>query len=446
MSEQFNNRQLLAGFPRRDFLKVGACGFAGLSLASYLRYAAAHPGHKHAKAQSAIVVFLGGGPTQLDTFDMKPDAPAEYRGEFKPIDTNVPGLRVCEHLPLLARQADKFAVLRASHTQAAHELATNYLSTGNRPVPSVVYPGYGAVVSKELTGDAELPHFVAIPQTAQSSGYLGVRYAPLATQATPKAGVPFDVRGIALADGLTVEQFEKNEALRRSLDTGLDGAAEYSKAVDGLDRFAQQAHDIIASPKARKAFDVSREPTEVADRFGTSKFPMSCLLAARLIEAGVRFTTVSFGGWDTHNGNFSQCKEKLLPELDRGLAGLFATLAERGLLDTTTVLVTGEFGRTPKINERAGRDHWPRSMFMLLAGGGIRGGAIHGTTDDKSQAPIDDPITPDDVAATFYHTLGIDSRKEYHTATGRPIMIVREGNVREEFFGGGNIAPRTVET
>jgi hypothetical protein len=297
----FSNRNSVQ-FPRRDFLKVGACGFAGLSLASYLRYAAAHHGHKHKKAESAIVVFLGGGPTQLDTFDMKPDAPAEYRGEFKPIDTNVPGLRICEHLPLLARQADKFAVLRASHTQAAHELATNYLSTGNRPVPSVVYPGYGAVVSKELTGEAELPHFVAIPQTAQSSGYLGVRYAPLATQSTPKAGVPFDVRGIALADGLAVEQFEKNEALRRSLDTGLDGAAEYSKAVDGLDRFAQQAHDIIASPKARKAFDVSREPTEVADRFGTSKFPMSCLLAARLIEAGVRFTTVSFGGWDTHNG------------------------------------------------------------------------------------------------------------------------------------------------
>jgi len=420
---------------RRDFLKVGACGFAGLDLAAYLRYTAAHPGHKHKQAESAIVVFLGGGPTQLDTFDMKPDAPAEYRGDFKPIATNVPGIRVCEHLPRTARTADKFAVLRVSHTQAAHELATNYLSTGNRPVPSVIYPGYGAVVGKELTGDAELPHFVAIPQTSQSAGYLGVRYAPLATQSTPKAGVPFDVRGIALADGLTVEQFEKNEALRRALDTGLADAAEYSNVVDGLDRFAHQAHDIIASPKARKAFDVSREPQEVAERFGTGKFGMSCLLAARLIEAGVRFTTVSYTGWDTHSGNFSQCKEKLLPELDAGLAGLFTTLAERGLLETTTVLVTGEFGRTPKINERAGRDHWPRSMFMLLAGGGIQGGVVHGETDDKSQAPLDDPITPDDVAATFYHTLGIDSRKEYHTATGRPIMIVREGKVREEMFG-----------
>jgi uncharacterized protein (DUF1501 family) len=161
---------------------------------------------------------------------------------------------------------------------------------------------------------------------------------------------------------------------------------------------------------------------------------MSCLLATRLIEAGVRFATVTYGGWDTHSGNFSNCKEKLLPDLDRGLSGLFTTLAEKGLLDSTTVLVTGEFGRTPKINEKSGRDHWPRSMFMLAGGGGITGGRIHGETDDKGLAPVDDPITPEQVAATFYHTLGIDYRKEYHTATGRPIMIVREGAVRQELF------------
>jgi uncharacterized protein (DUF1501 family) len=420
---------------RRDFLRVGSLGLAGLGLGDYLRLAAAG-GVTDAKAKSAIVVFLAGGPTQIDTFDMKPDAPAEFRGEFAPIDTNVPGIRVCEHLPRLAMCADKYAVLRVSHTQAAHELATRYLSTGNRPVPSLVYPGYGAVVSKELAGDRELPHFVAIPQTAQSAGYLGVRYAPLATQSTPKPGIPFDVRGIALGDGLTVDAFERSDRLRASLDTALAEASEFSKLAEGLDRFAEQAHDIIASPKAREAFDVSREPASVGERFGEGKFGMSCLLAARLIEAGVRFTTVTYGGWDTHGNNFSQCKDGLLPELDRGLAGLFTTLDERGLLDSTVVLVTGEFGRTPKINDRSGRDHWPRSMFMLMAGGGVRGGQVLGESDEKGLGPVGDPHTPDHVAATFYHALGIDYRQEYHTSTGRPVMLVREGKVIEEVFTG----------
>jgi hypothetical protein len=422
------------GLRRRDFLKVGALGLAGLGLADYLRLA--HAGEASGKAKAAIFVYLGGGTTHMDTFDLKPDAPAEYRGEFKPIPTNVPGIQISEYLPQLARCADAYAILRGvTHTLAGHELGTAYLNTGSRPLPSLQYPGFGAVVSKEVTGDSELPHFVAIPNTPQKAGYLGVRYAPLQTNDVPRPGLPFSVRGISLGDGLTVEQFEKRQKLLSELDGTFKGLEAESKLVEGLDRFGQQAYDMIRSPKARKAFDVSQEKPEIAARFGEQRFGMSCLLALRLIEAGVRFVTVSFGGWDTHGGNFRACKENLLPQLDVGLANLFTGLRERGLLDTTTVCVTGEFGRTPKINERAGRDHWPRAMFVLMAGGGIRGGQVLGASDDKGMGPAGPGFAPDDVAASFYHTLGIDHQKEYHTSTGRPVMIVREGKVIPGLFG-----------
>jgi hypothetical protein len=371
----------------------------------------------------------------MDTFDMKPDAPAEFRGEFNPINTCVSGLQICEHLPKLALCTDKFTVVRGiSHTLAGHELGTSYVNSGSRPVPSLIYPGYGAVISKELPGAADLPHFVAIPNTPQRPGYLGVRYAALQTNSTPVAGQPFSVRGISLAGDATPEKFAKRNELLGKLDQGLEEFKSSSKLVDGLDRFGQQAFDLISSPRAREAFDVSREDAKIAEPFGTSKFGQSCLLATRLIEAGVKFATVSFGGWDTHSGNFKKCKESLLPELDQGLAGLFTTLDLKGLLDSTTVFVIGEFGRTPKINDKAGRDHWPRAMFALLAGGGIRGGQVLGASDDKGQGPADEGFTPDQVAASFYHSLGIDFRKEYHTSTGRPVTIVREGSVIPQLF------------
>jgi hypothetical protein len=416
------------GITRRDFVRLGALG-TGLSLAHYLRLAEAGA-VKDAQGRSAIFIWLGGGPTHLDTFDMKPAAPAEIRGEFKPIATNVSGIQVSEHLPKLAACADKYAIVRGiSHTLAGHELGTEYLNAGSRPVPSLVYPGYGAVVSKELPGQRDLPHFVAIPSTPQKAGYLGVRHAPLQTNATPQPGQPFSVRGISLSGGVTVEHLEKRQKLLDRLDTTFRGLEADSKLIDGLDRFDRQAYDMISSPRARQAFDVSQEKPETAARFGEHRFGMSCLLAMRLIAAGVRFATVSFGGWDTHANNFRAAKENLLPQLDQGLSALLTSLAERGLLDSTTVFVTGEFGRTPKINERAGRDHWPRAMFALLAGGGIRPGQAIGASDERGMGPAGEAIAPDDVAASFYHSLGIDHRREYHTATGRPVMIVREGTV-----------------
>ena len=421
------------GITRRDFVRAGAVG--GLSLAGYLRMA--HAGEvKAAKAKSAVFVFLAGGPSHIDTFDPKPDAPAEVRGEFKPIDTSVPGIRICEHLPRLAKLADRYAIVRGvSHTLAGHELGTEYLNTGSRPVPSLVYPGYGAVVSREVSGDKELPHFVAVPTTPQKAGYLGVRQAPLQTNAVPQPGVAFSVRGVSLGTGLTVEEFEKRHRLLADLDTTFRGAEADSKLIDGLDRFAHQAYDLIRSPKAREAFDVSREKPEVAADFGTSRFGMSCLLAARLVAAGVRFVTVTFGGWDTHGNNFRALKDNLLPQLDQGLAALLAHLEDRGLLDGTVVFVVGEFGRTPKVNARAGRDHWPRAMTALLAGGGVRGGRVVGASDGQGMGPAGDGYTPDQLAATFYHTLGIDHAKEYHTNTGRPVMVVRDGSVIRGLFG-----------
>jgi hypothetical protein len=423
------------GIRRRDVLRVGAAGALGLTLGSFLRQRA-EGSEKSAEAKSAIVIWLGGGPPHLDTFDMKPDAPDEVRGEFKPVNTNVSGVQICEHLPKLAQRADKYAILRGvSHTLAGHQLGTDYLATGNRPVPSLVYPGYGAVVHKELSGHQELPHFVAIPKTPQSAGYLGVRHAPLSTNDSPRLGQQFNVRGIALDGGLTLEQFDSRQSLLSRVDTAFGELKDNSSLIEGLDRFDQQAYSVISSARTRAAFDTSREPRAVAESFGDHSFGQSCLLAVRLVEAGVRFATVTFSGWDTHSGNFNKCEQSLLPQLDQGLAGVLTQLDERGLLESTTVLVTGEFGRTPKINPRAGRDHWPRAFSVLMAGGGIRGGQVIGASDAHGMGPAAEPITPDEVAASFYHSLGIDFQKEYHTNTGRPVMIVRHGKVIRKLFG-----------
>ena len=425
------------GIGRRDFLRVGALGVAGLGLSGYLQMAAAgelRPG----KAQSAIFINLQGGPSHMDTFDLKPNAPAEYRGTFNPIKTNVPGMEISEHLPKLAQQADKFCILRGvSHTLGDHNLGTEYVNTGSRPIASMEYPGYGAVVTKELKTSAELPPFVAIPNSRQRAGFLGVKYAPLNTGAQPAIGKAFTVRGISLGGGLTITEVERRQKLLSDLDRTFAGYEAESQLLEGLDRFGQQAHSIISSKKAREAFDISKESAEFTKPFGESGFGASCLLSLRLVEAGVRFVTISLGGWDTDNDNFTNLKTKLLPPLDTGLSALLQGLSQRGLLESTAVFVTGEFGRTPKINSRTaegGRDHYPRCMFMVLAGGGIRGGQVIGESDDKATMPKSTGYTPDDVAASFFHTLGIDHEKEYHTNTGRPIMIVRDGKVIPQLF------------
>lgn len=421
------------GVARRDFLRIGALTGLGLSLSDYLALGS-QASVGSAKGRAAIFVRLGGGPSHMDTFDLKPDAPDTHRGEFKPIKTNADGVMISEHLPKLAKCADKFAILRGvSHTLAAHELGTRYMNTGNRPLPSLNYPHYGAVVSKELRGTEYLPSFVAVPNLGENAtGFLGVEYGPFETGGAPTPGKALEVRGLALKNGVTLEDVDRRQNLVQRYDNAFGQFGSEDKLLAGMDQFGQKAYAMMRSTKAREAFDVSKEPDSITSLFGKDTFSQSCLLATRLIESGVRFTSVSLGGWDTHSDNFNALKNRNLPTLDAGLSGLFNALAAKGLLETTAVFVTGEFGRTPKINQRGGRDHYPRAMFCLLAGGGIQGGQVVGESDAKGEGPKDRAITPDDVAATFYRALGIDTRKEYHTPTGRPIMIVRNGTPLKE--------------
>ncbi len=426
------------GLVRRDFLRVGALG-TGLSLAGALRIA--DGGEAASKMKSAIFINLPGGPSHMDTFDLKPDAPSEYRGTFNPIKTNVPGIEISEHLPKLAKCADKFAILRGvSHTLAAHRLGSEYVNTGNRPLASLSFPGYGSVVAKETENEnpVDLPPVVSVPNANnQSPGFLGIKYAPLNTGATPQPGRPFSVRGISLGNGLTVTDVAKRQSLLSDLDQTFKGYERQDQLLEGLDKFAEQAHAIISSRRSREAFDISKESPNFSKQFPEDAFGQSCLLATRLIESGVRFITLSLGGWDTHRDNFTSLKERRLPPLDGGLSSLLIGLEEKGLLDSTAIFVTGEFGRTPKINtrtEEGGRDHYPRCMFMLMAGGSVQGGQVVGESDDKATGPKNDAITPDDAAATFYRNIGVDFTKEYHSDTGRPITIVRNGQAVEQLF------------
>ncbi|MEQ1858818.1 MAG: DUF1501 domain-containing protein [Chthoniobacteraceae bacterium] len=425
------------GIARRDFIRIGAVsGFGlGFGLPQYLAHAGTTGGK--GKAKAAIFVRLGGGPSHMDTFDLKPDAPDTHRGEFKPIATNVDGIQISEHLPKLAGCADKFAILRGvSHTLAAHELGSLYMGTGNRPLPSLSFPSLGAVVQKELGAPAELPGFVAVPsQGGNPTGYLGVEYGPFETGETPKPGQPMKIRGLALANGVTLNDVDRRQNLVKRYDTAFGDFAQEDKILSGMDEFGQKAYSMMRSPAAREAFDISKESAGITSVFGADAFSQSCLLATRLVESGVKFVTVNLGGWDTHDDNFNKLKTKNLPTLDAGLSGLFNALAMKGLLDSTVVYVTGEFGRTPKINVRGGRDHYPRAMFTLLAGGGIKTGQVVGASDAKAEGPESRALTPDDIAATFFHALGIDHRKEYNTPSGRPVMITRYGTPIPELIG-----------
>ena len=424
---------VLKRFNRRDMLKVGALG--GLSLSQVLR-ARANGGARLAK-RSGIFVFLEGGPSHQDTFDLKPDAPSEYRGEFKPIPTAVPGIQICEHLPELAKRMKDYAIIRGlSHTLADHGIGKKYMLTGNRPSQTLSYPEYGAVVSKVHPSARDLPSYVSIDESFVGPGYLGNEFSAL-TANKPTFGIPYSVRGISLEDGLTVEKYNSQKKLLDDLDTAFRGYENLDEQVRGLDRFGEQAHDIISSPTTRKAFDLSLEKTSEFTRFGRHEFGQSLLLASRLIEAGVHFVTVRLRpaefDFDTHLDNFSRLSS-LLPPFDKGLSSLIDRLKERGLFRSTGIMVAGEFGRTPKINSQGGRDHWARAMFALMAGGDVEGGQVVGETDDRAGAPIGKGYSPDDLAASFFQNIGINSKHEFQTNIGRPINLVRDGKPITQLF------------
>ena len=411
---------------RRQMLKAGVLG-AGFSLSSYLRLQA--ESGQQDDGRSAILVFLGGGPSHQDTLDLKPEAPAEYRGQFRPISTATPGVEICEHLPRLARRSEQFAIVRGiTHNLAAHSLGTRYLMTGNRPTPVLNFPMYGSVVSKEFPAPEDLPSFVSIDRPVEGPGYLGPEYGPLSTGEKPRYGQPFRVRGITLGDGLTIDKYQARRSLLTDIDKAFDGYERLDDSVRGLDRFSEQAYSIISSPRARDAFDLTREPDREIDLFGRHDFGQSMMLTSRLIESGVRFVTVLLEGWDTHQDNFNKLGRELLPRLDQSLSALLDRLGGEGLLDSTSILVTGEFGRTPKVNGNSGRDHWARAMCSMLAGGSVNGGQVIGETDAKAEGPVGEGFTPDDLAASFFQNIGIDPKTEYEANVGRPITLIRDGN------------------
>lgn len=432
-------------FSRRSLLQVGFLSGVGLSAADYLRLVAARePGGRaieagatRGTADAVIFVHLAGGPAHLDTLDMKPDAPSEERSPFAMIDTRMSGVPACEHLPKLARALDQFALLRGiSHATGDHLLANQFLFSGNKPSAAVRFPAVGCVMTKERPSADDIPSFVSIPNSDANPGFMGVEYAPFKTSTVPVAGKPFEMRGLALAEGMTVETFKRRENLRSDLDTAFRDADASADVLDGLDRFGKKAMEMILSPRARTAFDISKESPAITKLFASDDVGQSCLLAARLVEHGVRFITVSHGGWDTHLDNFETLKNKLLPSLDSAAPALIEALRQKGLLERTLVIFTGEFGRTPTINKNAGRDHWPRTMWTLASGGGVKAGQLIGGTDAKGHGPDDDThLKPDDLAASIFRALGVDHKLEYHTKTGRPVVLVQHGSPITNLFG-----------
>ncbi len=345
------------GVKRRDFIRIGGVAIGGLSFANYLSLADAGE-VKDGHATSGIFIDLNGGPSHIDTFDPKPDAPEGIRGDFKTIPTNVSGVRISEHLPKMAQSFDKYVILRGvSHTLAAHRLGSEYVNTGSRPLASLEYPGYGAVVCKERPVENDMPPFVAIPNGGQRSGFLGIQYAPMNTSASPQQGKPFNVRGVSLGAGVTVDQLGRRQNLLRQLDTTFAAMEGNDQLLTGLDKFSEKAYSMLTSERARLAFDVSKESPTFASQFGSDPFEQSCLLAVRLIESGVRFVSLSVGGWDNHTDIFNSLSKKLLPKLDGGVSALLNGLEQKGLLKSTSVMVTGEFWTYAK-NQHASHLRW----------------------------------------------------------------------------------------
>lgn len=429
--------RLSHGFPRRDWLKAGLFGGLGLSLADLLRADGTKPTGDKTRGKSAIFIFLDGGQSHMDSWDPKPDG-GETAGEFKPIATTLPGLQVCEHMPKLARQADKYAVLRGVRDAIpVHGSGMTLVRAGNRPRSSITYPDIGSVIAKERVAPEGVPSFVSLPvrltnSTAEKSGYLGVAYRSFAVREDPNAA-NFTVRALSMPSGAAAARSNARTRLLAELDTAYRDLDLADQNIAGMDRFYQQAFDILRSARTREAFDLSREKDETRDLYGRTSLGQACLLARRLIEAGVRCVTIDYGSWDTHQRNFTTMKNELLPTWDTAVAALLEDLDRNGLLESTLVWSTGEMGRTPTINGNFGRDHWGKAMSMMLAGGGVKNGQVLGVTDKQGAEVTGGGCKPEDVAATVLKVLGIDPRTEYE-AGGRPITLIRDGNPMPELI------------
>jgi hypothetical protein len=432
------------GYSRRDFIRLGSAGIAGLSLPHILELEARAKAAKSddapkATAKSVIMLWLSGGPATIDMWDNKTEAPEGIRGEFKNIKTSASGMEISEHMPKLAAMGNKISIVRSlAHTIPSHGPATVFMTTGNKPTAAIQYPAMGSLAAKLLSVDKGVPPFVAFSEMrSTSSGYLGTSYNPFMVEGNNgngKGAMNLRVRGISLPDDFSLDQLDRRDELLKGFDKGLKTLDTSGDLVEGLDSFRKQALEILHSDKTKKAFNMGEEKQEMRDAYGATPFGQGALAARRLVEAGVRFVTVTLGGWDTHSQTFSSHKSKLQPQLDQTLATLIRDLSDRGLLDSTIVMCAGEFGRTPKINKNTGRDHWARSMACVLAGGGIKQGYVHGSTDNSGMAPASEACTPDDIGSTIFHCLGVDPHLELQSPTGRPIQLFREGKVIEKLL------------
>jgi len=417
-------------FDRRAFLKIGSTSVFGLlTYGDVLRLRAQSPAPVK-RDVSVIHLWLTGGVSQLDTWDPKPDADGRYRGQFKPIETNVSGIRISEQLPLTARQAHRYVIIRSmTHKQAAHEAACNLIQSGHSPLPTIQFPAIQTVAGKELPRKGELPSVIAIPSATGSwdkAGFLGPHFSPF------EAGNPnvdnYRVRDLDLPLGVDWSRVDH----RRSLLTVVDEKfrrLDTRGVIESMDAYYQTAFELMQSEKAKMAFRIEEEPEALRDKYGRTSLGQGSLLARRLIEAGARFVTVSrgFNTWDHHKDIFPLLKNEFLPELDRAFSSLLDDLHQRGLLDSTLVIATGEFGRTPEINAMGGRDHWPNVFSLVMAGAGITGGRVLGSSDEKGMFVRDNPVQVADLVATIYRKLGIDYEKEYQSNIGRPVKLTDNG-------------------
>ncbi len=433
-------RSFQAGCNRREFLHVGGLTGLGLSLGGFFRMQAARADakaftHFEGTAKSVIHIWLPGGWAQQETFDPKPLAPAEYRGEFKAIDTVLPGVQFSETLPRSAAIADKITVVRSmTHGEAAHERGTHNMFTGYRPSPALTYPSFGSVVAHELGPRADLPPYVCLPSLPApdaGAGYLGSGFGPFAIGADP-ANANYTVRDLSLPAGVDAARFAGRQQLREVVGRHFQ-RLEDGGTIAAMDSFYERAYALVQSAEAQAAFDIKTEPDAIRNEYGRNQAGQRMLLARRLVEAGVRFVTLSYGGWDMHT-RLRDGINRTVPAFDQAFAALITDLDRRGMLDSTLVMVSSEFGRTPRVNKDAGRDHWPKVFSLLLAGGGVKRGLVYGASDAIAAEPQDSPLSIEDLASTVYHCLGIVSEKELMAPGNRPIEIVDGGSVRKELL------------
>ena len=439
-----------SGTSRRNFLAIGA--LAGLGLDDFLRIQATFASAdavggpdsegspvispRAARAKSVINIFLPGGMAHQDTFDPKPYAPVEYRGATQTIDTAIPGVRFGSQLRQTAAIADKITVVRSFwHGEAAHERGVHNMFTGYRPSPALVYPSMGSVVAHEHGPRHNLPAYVCVPNAPNvyaGTGYLSSSFAPFGVGSDP-ASRNFVVRDLELPGGVDEARFTRRRRLLDAVNAHFR-AKEESDAIDAMDTFYQRAYELLSAKEAREAFNLAAEPDAIRDEYGRNAAGQRMLLARRLVEAGVRFVTLTYGSWDMHR-RIDEGMQSQLPAFDQGYATLIQDLDRRGLLDETLVLVTTEFGRTPKVNPDGGRDHWPRVFSIILAGGGIKRGLVHGASDATAGEVDVAGMGPEDLAATTFTLLGIDPDKRLIAPGDRPINIVRGGRVMTELIG-----------